>query len=401
MKFKVAILGSTGSIGKNLLKIINKNKKKFEIVLLTANKNSKLLLKQAKIFNVKNLIITDQNKFLELLESKKKNNYKFNLYNNFVNFNKIFVNKIDYTLSSISGIDGLYPTLKIIKHTKKIAIANKEAIVCGWKFIDREIKKNKTIFIPIDSEHFSIWYALKGVNKNLIKKIFLTASGGPFLKKKASDLKNIKLKDALVHPNWKMGKKISIDSSTMMNKVFEIIEAKNIFKIPYSKLSILVHPKSYIHAIIIFKDGMIKLIAHKTSMSIPIFNSLFNTTHDDIKLSSSESSLNIKILNNLNLSKIKTNQFKSVKILSLLTNQNSLFETAVITANDELVKSYIDNKIPYHQIVSHLLNFLKKKEIIKLKRNKNFTLKELFNLNKYVRITILKNIYKNYNDLKI
>ena len=397
MKKKIGILGSTGSIGSNLLRIIDK--KNTKVVFLLARKNYKKIFSQAEKFNVKNIIITDNKSFENAIKNNK--NKSFNIFNSNYDLEKIIKKKLDYVMSSITGIEGLKPTFDIIKYTKKIAIANKEAIVCGWKFIDREIKKNKTIFIPIDSEHFSIWYALKGVNKNLIKKIFLTASGGPFLKKKASDLKNIKLKDALVHPNWKMGKKISIDSSTMMNKVFEIIEAKNIFKIPYSKLSILVHPKSYIHAIIIFKDGMIKLVAHKTSMLIPIFNSLLDTTVNDKKLSSFESSLNIKILNNLDLSKIKASQFNSVKILNLLPNQSSLFETAVITANDELVKSYIDNKIRYHQIISHLLNFLKKKEIIKLKRNKNFTLKELFNLNKYVRITILKNIYKNYNDLKI
>ena len=159
-------------------------------------------------------------------------------------------------MSCISGIYGLKPTIEIIKFTNKIAIANKEAIICGWELIQKELKKNKTEFVPVDSEHFSIWYALKDINKNLIDQIYLTASGGPFLKKTLKKLKKVNIKQATNHPNWKMGKKISIDSATMINKVFEIIEAKNIFNIKYNKLSIIIHPKSYVHAIIKLKNGL-------------------------------------------------------------------------------------------------------------------------------------------------
>ena len=179
MKKKIAILGSTGSIGKTLLDIIRKDPKNFEIIILTANKNYKLLLKQAKEFKVKNLIITNKKKFDLINNNSIKLN--FNIYNNFVNFGKIFTNKVDYTMSSITGINGLEPTLKIIKYSKRIAIANKESIICGWILINKELKKNNTDFIPVDSEHFSIWYAIK---KNNIKidNIILTASGGPFFK---------------------------------------------------------------------------------------------------------------------------------------------------------------------------------------------------------------------------
>ena len=160
MKKKIAILGSTGSIGKTLIEIIKENKKNFEIVLLTADKNYKEILKQTKYFNVKNLIITNEKSFREL---KKKKLRKINIFNNYTSFNKIFKKKIDYVMSSISGIDGLEPTLKIIKHTKKIAIANKEAIICGWNLIKKELKRNKTEFIPVDSEHFSLWYGLRNL----------------------------------------------------------------------------------------------------------------------------------------------------------------------------------------------------------------------------------------------
>ena len=266
---KVIILGSTGSIGKQTLEIIDKDKKNFQIVLLSTDKNIKVLSKQIKKFNVKNIIITNKTSY-EIFKRKNKN---LNIFQNFQNLEKIVKRKVDYTMSAISGLDGLRPTLGIIKKTKRIAIANKESIICGWDLISKELKKNKTEFIPVDSEHFSIWSVVRNYNKNEIEKIILTASGGPFLKKRIS--KNIKLADAIKHPNWKMGKKISIDSATLMNKIFEIIEAKKIFDIQLDKFQILIHPKSYIHAIIKLKNGLIKIISHDTSMKVPIYNSIY------------------------------------------------------------------------------------------------------------------------------
>ena len=227
MKKKIAILGSTGSIGKSLINIIKKDKKNFQVVLLTANKNYKELYKQSKLLKVKNLIITDLKGF-NLLKNKFKNK-KIKIYNNYKSFHKIFKKKIDYTMSSISGLDGLEPTLNIIHKTKIIAIANKESIICGWSLIENKLKKYKTEFIPVDSEHFSIWSLIKNQNKESIDKIYITASGGPFLKWSNDKIKKATIQEALKHPNWSMGKKISIDSATMMNKVFEVIETQRIF----------------------------------------------------------------------------------------------------------------------------------------------------------------------------
>ena len=166
-----------------------------------------------------------------------------NIYNNFNSLNKIFKNKVDYVMSSIVGIQGLEPTIKLIKFTKLIAIANKESIICGWNLINQELKKNRTMFIPVDSEHFSLWFGLKNLNIKNVQKFILTASGGPFYKTPVNNFKNVKISKALNHPNWKMGKKISIDSATMINKIYEVIEAKNIFNISYEKINILIHPK--------------------------------------------------------------------------------------------------------------------------------------------------------------
>ena len=179
MKKKIVILGSTGSIGKSLLKIVSQDINKFEVVLLTANKNYRRLLKQAKKFKVKNVILTNLKSYKTSRSLFIKN--KIKIFNNFKNLNKILNKKVDYSMSSIIGLEGLYPTIKLIKHTKKIAIANKEAIICGWNIIKKNLIKNKTEFIPVDSEHFSIWKSLKYNVPTDIKEIILTASGGPFL----------------------------------------------------------------------------------------------------------------------------------------------------------------------------------------------------------------------------
>jgi len=378
MKKKIAILGSTGSIGKTLINIIKQDKKNFEIVLLSADENYKELLKQAKLFKVKNLIISNEYSYNKI---KKDRIYKkISIYNNFNNFKKIFKKKIYYTMSSISGIQGLKPTIEIIKFTKKIAIANKESIICGWDLIQKELKKNKTEFIPVDSEHFSIWYALKDIDKRLIEKIYLTASGGPFLNKPLNRLKNVSSKQAIKHPNWKMGKKISVDSATMMNKVFEIIEAKKIFNLSYKKLSILTHPKSYVHAIIKLKNGLTKIVAHDTNMRIPIFNSLYSSNNFI-----NSKKLNLKILNNLSFKEINYKRFSVIKILNKLPENSSLFETILVSINDKLVELFLANKIKFTDISKKMHNILDLKEFKKYKMIKPRKIYDIIFLNNKIR----------------
>ena len=383
MKKKIAILGSTGSIGKTLIEIIKKDKKNFKIELLTANTNYQELLKQAKILNVKNIIITNKKSYLELKKKKLKN---IIIFNNFNCFDNIFKKKIDYVMSSISGIYGLEPTINIIKYTKKIAIANKEAIICGWHLIKKNIDKYKTSFVPVDSEHFSVFYALKGNNISNIEKIYLTASGGPLNNIPKNKFKSIKISEAINHPNWKMGKKISVDSATMMNKVFEIIEAKKIFDLKYEKLDILVHPSSYIHAITKFNDGMIKIIAHDTNMRIPIFNSLYENKKKKIK----SDQLNIKKLNFLNFKKVDKNKFPSLKLIKKLQNKDSLLETVIVLANDELVNLFLLKKINFNDIYNILQKLINMKEFKKFIKNKPGNIETIISLNFYIRKKINK-----------
>ena len=378
MKKKIAILGSTGTIGKCLINIIKKDKRNFEIILLSADENYKELLKQAKLFKVKNLIITNNKSF-----DKIKNNVyskKIKIYNNFNGLEKIFRKKIDYTMSSISGIQGLKPTIEIIKYTKKIAIANKEAIICGWDLIEKKLNKHKTKFVPVDSEHFSIWYALQDIEKGLVEKIYLTASGGPFLKKSYKRLNKVNIKQVTNHPNWKMGKKISTDSATMINKVFEVIEAKKIFKIPYKKLSIIIHPKSYVHAIIKFKNGLTKIIVHDTNMKIPIFNSLYSSK----KIINSKK-LDFKTLNNLDFRDAKLNKFPLIRIIKMLPNNTSLFETILVSINDKFVELFLNNKIKFTDISKKMNKMLNLNSLKKYKKIKPKSIDEIIKVNKKIK----------------
>ena len=385
MKTKIAILGSTGSIGKTLLDIIRKDCKNFEIILLTADKNYKLLLKQAIEFKVKNLIITNKKKF-DLIK-KESVRLNLNIYNNFVNFSKIFTNKVDYVMSSITGISGLEPTLKIIKYSKRIAIANKESIICGWNLINKELKKNNTDFIPVDSEHFSLWYGLQNLDINKIEKIYLTASGGPFNNLPLNKFKNITITQALKHPNWKMGKKISIDSATMINKIYEVIEAKNIFSSSYKKIEILIHPNSYVHAILKFDNGLTKIIVHDTTMRIPIFNTLY--PNNNMKLKSKK--INIDTLNNLNFKKIEKKRYPIIKLLNHLPSSHSLFETVIVSANDTLVQLFLDNKIKFTDIQKKLFNIINEKQFTKYKNKSPKSIRDIVELNNYVRLKTLEN----------
>ena len=379
---KIAILGSTGSIGKTTINILKKNKKNFNIILLTTNNNYQELLKQVKEFKVQNLVINNKKHYLNL--KKKLKNKKINIYNNFETFNKNFNQIVDYTMCAISGLAGLKPTLDSIKFSKKIAIANKESLICAWNLIEKKLKKHKTKFIPIDSEHFSIWSLLNDSKNSNVEEIIITASGGPFLNLAFNKFKKIKPNAAINHPNWKMGKKISIDSATMMNKVFEVIEAQRIFNIDLNKFKILIHPKSYVHAIVKFTNGLTKILIHDTSMKIPIFNSIYSEKTKKIRTKK----LNISNLNNLNFIKVDTKRYPSIKILKTIPKKISFYETVIVSANDELVDLFLEGKIIFQDIVKYLHKILQMKEFLKFKKRVPKKYEELIKLNNFVRLKI-------------
>ena len=224
--------------------------------------------------------------------------------------------------------------------------------------------------------------------ETLLKKIILTASGGPFINLPKNKFKNIKPKDALKHPNWKMGKKITIDSSTLMNKVFEVIEARNIFDIKYKKISILIHPKSYIHAIVKFRNGLSKILIHEPNMKIPIFNTLY----DDKKFYQKSKNINIKKLNNLNLEKPNLEKFPLIKILKKIPNKFTLYEALIVSINDTLVELFLDKKIQFKSISRIFFNTINDKDFLKYKSIIPKNIDQIINLKNLVQKKI-KSIY--------
>ena len=350
----IYLLGSTGSIGITVLDILKKDKKNFKVKLLTTNSNIHKIYEQAISFNVKEIVIFDRNEYLK--HSNKFLRKKIKVFSSIKDVLKSKKKKSYLTINAISGIAGLEPSLSIIKHTNNLAIANKESIICGWNFLKDELKKYKTRFIPLDSEHFSIWSLLKNDNTTNIKKIYLTASGGPFLNSRLEKIKHIQPKYALNHPNWKMGKKISIDSATMMNKIFEVIEAIKIFNLNTDQVEILIHPKSYIHAIINFNNGLTKFLAHDTTMEIPIANVIYETGN---KYNHKNNNFEYNKLNGLNFIKPDLKKFPLLKILDYKF-ENTYFEIIVVSLNDALVKKYLEHKITYITIHNSMLNLLRK-----------------------------------------
>ena len=379
MKKKIIILGSTGSIGQNTLKIIKANKSDFAIQLLSTNKNIKKIFNQAKEFKVKNIIINNPEKYFEAKQKFKKKGIR--IYNSFNDIDKIMKKtKVYYSMVAISGLDGLKPTLKLTKCSKNLAVVNKESLICGWSLIKKNLQKYKTNFIPIDSEHFSIFSLLNNTNINRVEKVYITASGGPFINFPKKNFSKIRPKDALKHPNWKMGKKITIDSATLMNKVFEVIEAKNIFNLEYNRISILTHPKSYIHAIIKFNNGLTKILAHDPDMKIPIYNSIYPSITKNLKTYP----LNLKILNNLELKKVDTKKFPLIRLLEKLPQHSSLYETVLITINDYLVFKFLDNKINFPKLIDLINRISNFKEFQKFKKIKPKNVDDIYQLRDYV-----------------
>ena len=378
----ISILGSTGSIGLSSLSIIEKKKKYFRLNVFSANKNYKQICNQIIKYKPKFFVISDYPTFKKIKKKFNKNSTKI-----LNSFEKINCKKSDITISAIPGIDGLPHTINFIKKSKKILIANKESIICGWNLINSLAKKTKTKIIPIDSEHFSILKLLESHKINDIKKIYLTASGGPFLNYKISKIKNIKARDALSHPKWKMGKKISVDSATMMNKMLELIEAQKLFGIPKEKLEIIIHPESLVHAIIELENGLLKFIYHETSMIVPIANAIF-----DGKLDISSFLKNKTKIENLSFKKPDKKIFPILKIKDKITEFKS---TPIIlnSANEVLVEEFLKKKLPFLSISKVLISILKDRNY------KNYAVKEPSNIDKILKITnwAKKTTYKKLN----
>ena len=389
-KKTIALLGSTGSIGKTTLEIIKKIKK-YKVVLIFANKNYSKIISQIITFKPKIVIISNF-----IIYKKVKNKYKLSkiiFLNNTLNVEK-YIKKIDVTVSAIPGIAGLEPTILFTKMSKKILLANKEAIICGWQLIKNNSIKYHCDLIPIDSEHFSIDRLAKNYSDKDIDKIYITASGGPFLNLNKKKFKNIKPKDAIKHPKWSMGKKISIDSATLMNKVLELSEALKLFPFHKKKYEIIIHPQSLVHAIIKLKNGTTFFLYHLPDMKIPIGNSLykkFNYSHFT-KLKNKKFS----DINNLEFLPVDKKKFPTINLIPSMKAHKSA-PIIINAANEIFVDEFLKNNIQFNDISTYLNLVLKDKNYIKTSNMSSNSIKNIYKINDWAKNLAYQTIKKNKN----
>ena len=380
MKKKIAILGSTGSIGCSTLDVIRRNKNNFDIILLTANNNYKKLVHQAKEFKVKNVIIKNKLHYEKVKKLLKNSNTK--IYTEDVSLLKIIKFKLDYTMSSIVGLAGLQPTIDAIKVSKAVAIANKETIICGWDILSRVVNKYNTKIIPVDSEHFSIMNLTTNVKDDDVDEIIITASGGPFLNLPLKKFKNVNPNQAVRHPNWKMGKKISVDSATLMNKVFEVIEATKIFNFNKKKYKIIIHPQSYVHSIIRYKNGLIKMILHNADMKIPLSNTLYEKKYNFFNMKN----IDPDKLNKMTFQNVNKKRFPSVMLINKCLNMGHSTPIIVNASNEVLVELFLKKKIAFLDIVRTINKIFKDKDFKKYAKIKPRSVKDIKLIDNWARL---------------
>ena len=364
----VIIFGATGSIGDTFFSILRKKKNSINVIGATCNKNFKKIAKLQKEFNIPNIGIND-----------KKNAIKYSLINKkaktFIgieSFSKMIHSKVDIIIFSISGLSALDLSLIIASSGKTIGLANKESIISlGYKFI-KIAKKNKSKIVPLDSEHFSIYRLLKLNKKNELSKITITASGGPFYKMNLKFIKKVTPNQALKHPIWKMGKKISVDSATMMNKALELIEAKFLFDLEISQLNAVIHPESVIHASINYKDGTTTCLMYEPDMKIPISN-LFNEFKKD---SFDNNCVDFVKINKFHFLNINEKKYPAIKLCYEVLRKGGIAPHIFNYNNEILVNKFLERKIKFLDIVNYnkitLDNYFAK--------NKNITNPSILNL---------------------
>ncbi len=387
-KKKISIFGSTGSIGDSTLKLFNTNKKDYEIYTLSGFKNYKKIVYQIKKFKPKVFIVFDNHTYLKIKNKFKKKNV---LILNSENYKKFRFKLSEIAIAAIPGIAGLKPTLDLINMSRKILIANKESVICGWDLIQKKAKKKRVNLIPIDSEHFSIFNLINQEKLSSIEKIYLTASGGPFLNLPISKIKKVKPIQAVSHPKWKMGKKISVDSATLMNKIFEVIEAHKLFSIDLKKIEILIHPQSLVHAIIKFNNGLYKFLYFEPDMKIPIGNAMFN---DNFKVKTiSKNSTNLKFSENLNFKKVDKLRFPAIKLKPILNKYISM-PIVLNAANEIFVDQFLKKNISFYSIINYLMLLLKDQKMRKYAIKKPKNLKTILLIDNWARNKAMQIISK-------
>jgi 1-deoxy-D-xylulose-5-phosphate reductoisomerase len=345
MPERIALLGSTGSIGTQSLDIISKYPEKFAVEILIAGNNIDLLIYQAHKYQPDSVVIANPDHYLKLKESLHNTNIKVYAGNEAIE-QVVTSSNVDVVIASIVGYSGVRPTISAIKAGKKIALANKETLVVAGEIIGRLVDQSGSIIIPVDSEHSAIFQCLVGEYGNPIEKITLTASGGPFLNMSAEMLKNVKPSDALKHPNWNMGCKVTIDSASLMNKGLEVIEAKWLFDLTPGQISVIIHPQSIIHSFVHFADGSVKAQLGVPDMRVPI---LYALSYPD-RLQSDLPRLELKDCKSLTFSEPDIKKFRNLTLAYEALNKGGNMPCILNAANEMAVRAFLDEKIGFMQM---------------------------------------------------
>lgn len=344
-KKHIAILGSTGSIGTQTLDVIRKNPELFCVEVLTANENADLLVQQALEFQPNCVVIANEQKYEQVKDALKNTFIKVFAGEKSIE-DVVCFDEIDIVLVSLVGFSGLKPTISAIKAKKVIALANKETLVVGGKLITALAEENNVPILPVDSEHSAIFQCLQGEILNPVKRILLTASGGAFLGKKREELAGMKASDALKHPNWSMGKKVTIDSATLMNKGLEVIEARWLFGVDAKNIVPVIHSQSIVHSMVEFEDGSIKAQMGKTDMRLPILYALSYPK----RVKMPELSMDIFSISNLTFSKPDTETFPCLSLAFKAIEKGGNLPTIMNAANEIAVQRFLEDKISFLQI---------------------------------------------------
>ena len=344
-KLTISIFGSTGSVGKTTLNIIRENKEKFDVKILTANNNINDLISLANEFNPDAICFANES---DLDQVKKKiNSNKIEYYIGEIGLLECAKITSDIVIAGIVGLAGLPPLLESIRNSKKVCIANKECFVSAGSLIVNEAKKHKTQILPLDSEHSAIYQILENTN-NTVKDIYLTASGGPFYKFSKDELLKVRVNDAVKNPNWVMGKKISVDSATLMNKGLEIIEAKHLFNIDESKIKVVIHRQSIAHGIVSFEDNSFLAAFGYPDMTHPIKYAIFYPNNYNNK----SQKMNIDLLNNLSFETINEEEYHALKLARSVIKSDDKEKSIILNSSNEVaVKAFLDNKIRFVDIL--------------------------------------------------
>ena len=354
-KKRIAILGSTGSIGTQALDVIRANKSLFEVEVLSANNNSDLLIQQSIEFKPNSVVIVNENKFDEVKQALEK--YDIKVFAGKDALAQIVeMDSVDFVLTALVGYSGLKPTINAIKSKKQIGLANKETLVVAGSLITRLCKENNVNIIPVDSEHSAIFQCLVGEFHNPIEKIYLTASGGPFRGWTREQLKNVSKNQALKHPNWEMGAKITIDSASLMNKGLEVIEARWLFGLEPNQIDVIVHPQSIIHSIVQFEDGSMKAQMGLPDMKLPIQYAMAYPN----RIKSSFERFNFLDYPLLTFEKADTKTFRNLSLAYEAMKKDGNAPCILNAANEVVVEAFLKESISFLEMSDVLENCLEK-----------------------------------------